>query len=527
MESRNIVAIEIASSKVKGAVASVGPDGSITVLAAEERPAVNNVRYGRVQNIREVSGAVADILQALQEAPGVAPRKVKALAVALGGRSLSASAAKASLKFPHECEITDSQVQRLIYEATRDFMGDKNIEATVPRKFFVNNTAVTKAVGNFGTTLRGEFMMLTCGKETRQNLDRVRYGDVEAKDITYILRPTAIADFVLTADERQLGCALVDFGAETTTVSVYKDGTLAFLCTLPMGSRLITLDLKAGLGVTEETAENYKLTVGSLAENNAADTNGEEINAYVRARAGEIAANIVNQLELAGYNAENLASIVLTGGGAQLPEFSNLLAAQCKLPVRVAEMPGNIVFRVAGRNNPANIDIMALVCAAARIPDYNCLEMPVAEEFVSFFPEEDKPILFKEDDEEEKRETLKKEDKKEEYQPVVATKGPRKPPTEDDDDLLDDDEDDEEEELVEEQPKTKKRGFFHFGRKKNKYEEEEQEEEFEEEEEEEEEIYEEPEPDNDPDNYNKTRRSIDDMLSKFSGLFTTKDEDIY
>ena len=138
MEPRTIVAIEIASSKIKGGVAAVGPDGRISVLAVEEIPGINNVRYGRIQNIREVSLMVNEIIGRLEKNPSLGGRKVKAMTLSLGGRSCSAQPATASIKFPKECEITETHVQRLGYEAARDFMGDKNIEAMVPRMFYVN-----------------------------------------------------------------------------------------------------------------------------------------------------------------------------------------------------------------------------------------------------------------------------------------------------------------------------------------------------------------------------------------------------
>ena len=259
MEPKTIVAIEIASSKIKGAAGNVGPDGRITVLAVEEIAGLNNVRYGRVQNIREVSAAVNEIIRRLENAPGIKPRKVRALAVSLGGRSLSGAPAQAAQKFPKECEITERQVERLAFEATHDFMGDKNIEATVPRIFYVNNAAVRRPVGTFGESFRGEFVMITCGKETRQNLDRIKYDTIDPGKVTYIIRPTAVADLVLTPDEKELGTALVDIGAETTTVAVYKEGTLAFVCTIPMGARLITFDLTSGFNITEEAAEAMKM----------------------------------------------------------------------------------------------------------------------------------------------------------------------------------------------------------------------------------------------------------------------------
>ena len=67
MEARTVVAIEIASSKIKGGIASVDSDGRVTVLAIEEIQGTNNVRYGRVQNIREVEGMVNEIIRKLQK----------------------------------------------------------------------------------------------------------------------------------------------------------------------------------------------------------------------------------------------------------------------------------------------------------------------------------------------------------------------------------------------------------------------------------------------------------------------------
>ena len=41
-----------------------------------------------------------------------------------------------------------------------------------------------------------------------------------------VLAPKALGNAVLTETDRRLGCALVDLGAETTTVSVYKNNIL-------------------------------------------------------------------------------------------------------------------------------------------------------------------------------------------------------------------------------------------------------------------------------------------------------------
>lgn len=365
MEASSLVAIEIASSKIKGAAAVVGSDGRITVLAVEEVHAPNSVRHGRVQNVREVSAAVNDIIRRLEANPAVAPRKVMAVTLSLGGRSLGGTPATATLQFPKEIEVSEQTIRRLRNEAEKDFFASKNIEETIARNYYVNNVQVSPAVGTVGNNLRGEFLMLTCARENRQNLERLKFETIRSGNVAYKLRPLALADAVLTDDDRQLGCALVDFGAETTTVAIYKNGTLAFLSTLPMGSRLITRDLMAGLTLTEAAAEDFKITLGDLSENPAESANAEEVNNYVRARAGEIAANIVNQIEVSAIGAENLgAGIILTGGGSRLPEFGTMLGAQSRLAVRSAALPACVRFADPAQATTANIDIVAMLMAA-------------------------------------------------------------------------------------------------------------------------------------------------------------------
>lgn len=536
MEPKTIVAIEIASSKIKGGVATVGPDG-MTVLAVEELPGIGNVRYGRVQNIREVSGMVNEIIRKLEKAPAVSPRSVKAAVISLGGRSLTATPAKSGLKFPNECEITENHIARLEYEASQNVMLDKTIVETVPRMFYVNRTATPKPVGTFGETVQGEFMFITCAKETAQNLDRLKFEKVDHDSIKVVLRPTAVGDMVLTPDERELGCALVDFGAETTTVSVYKDGSLAFLSVIPMGSRLITLDLMSGLGLTEEAAENYKITLGTLGEvNNAENTNAQEVNAYVRARAGEIAANILNQIERSGYTADDLSKIILVGGGSRLPEFATLLHNQCKMPVRMAEMPASVTFRVAGRNNANNIDIVAILAAGARTLPDSCLSEPVT------IPE---PVPFVEATEEEEETDVREEpvaaqptiDRLRRAQPVYTQRGQRVS-DDDDKDLMSDDPDEGEEQETDNHGK-KGFSFFGIGRKKKKEdkfkddydEEEEYEEEYDEEEgvpyTDEDEIEEEKPRTHkqDDDHYNETKNRINSLRDRIVGFFNGTDID--
>ncbi len=228
----------------------------------------------------------------------------------------------------------------------------------------------------------------------------------------------------------------------------------------------------------------------------------------MRARAGEIAANILNQIELSGYNAQSLSRIVLVGGGAKLPEFATLLGTQCKMPVRMAEMPADITFRVPGRNNPDNIDIIALLAAGAGRSGWECLSA-LPEPAADFEPVSDDEEVAPEEG---RHRTVVVEH-------PASQPASRRLPDEDDETLLSDDED---EPADIEEPK-RRRNFFGLGRKQKDPEPVEEEDKFD--------VFkdddepdESDDPDNeviddDPDHYKKTTHAIDNILSSFAKIF--------
>jgi cell division protein FtsA len=67
---------------------------------------------------------------------------------------------------------------------------------------------------------------------------------------------------ILTDTEKRTGCALVDFGADTTTIAVYKNNILRYLSVLPLGGNNITRDICA-LQLEEDEAENLKVKYGN------------------------------------------------------------------------------------------------------------------------------------------------------------------------------------------------------------------------------------------------------------------------
>ncbi len=380
MEQRYIVAVEIGSSKVKGAVGTVDNDGKMTVKAIEEESLIDCVRYGCIQNVEEVSNRVTRIIRKIENR--VSPRKVKGIYVALGGRSLCSSSREIERQYSDEVEITDRIIDQLKKEALTTGFSDRDVVEVIPREFTVDNMVISNPIGTFGRHIRATLNLLSCKPQIKRNLNRVLNEKLQFKINGYVVRPVAIADLVLSDDEKRLGCMLVDFGAETTTVSIYKSGSLQYLVTIPLGSRNITRDITA-LNYIEERAEEIKKVVGNAnvsevdrRKTSADGIDSTEVNNYVQARAGEIIANIIEQINFAGFKSADLpGGIVVVGSGAKLKGFNSLLETQSKLKVR-SGVPSNVIAIADGRIQPNDaVDVIAILVAATRVTPVECMEI--------------------------------------------------------------------------------------------------------------------------------------------------------
>ncbi|MDE5567178.1 MAG: rod shape-determining protein [Muribaculaceae bacterium] len=416
MDTRYIIAIEIGSSKVKGIAASVGELGDINVVAIEEARLDDCTRYGKIQNVQEVSAHVNDIIRKIENNPRIAPRKVSDIFISVGGRSLSTARAQAQRSFPVPTDITSETIKRLESDASFGLVTDKTNLAMLPYAFYIDNSEVKKVVGTVGKSVRAVFTAIVISPSIVDNLKRLK---IDGRNIHFIIRPTALADLVLTSSEKQVGCALVDFGSETTTVTIYKDQVLQQIITLPIGSRNITRDLMIGLSMTEESADAAKMRSGVSLPGDEKLATDIEINNYISARAGEIIANIMHQIELAGFKPQTLkGGIILTGGGSRLVNFDRLVESQTKMPVRVAAIDSSLQFKGNNLDRNGNIDILAIAKNATEKFDIDCLT-PRPVEVIEQQIEQEKPAVS----------------------PLQDQGYIRRPPI-DDESLLEDDEDD-------------------------------------------------------------------------------------
>ena len=332
-----IVAIELGSSKIVGVAGYRDENGKLVVAAIESMSASNIIiKRGFVQNVDDVYAQIHKIRMMLENR--IAPAKITKVYVGVGGVSVTAEDKVTKRSFHEDSIIKQAHVQILKEECRSKLPTNVDVLDIVSTGYIIDGRSERNAIGATGTTIEAHYKAITAKPLLRKNIDRCIIERSKLPIAGYITSALATADVVLSKEERTLGCVLVDFGADTTNVSVYKNDTLVLLETLPMGGRNITRDIMS-LKLLSTEAEQLKkssgMAIGYKSENNeklkfegdnmvAIDL--AKLSSVVEARSEEIVANVEAQIKRSGYERKELtAGMIVVGGAAQLNGWIKLL----------------------------------------------------------------------------------------------------------------------------------------------------------------------------------------------------------
>ncbi len=321
-----IVAIELGSSKMTGIAGRKNLDGSIQVLACVKEDSSKFIRKGVVYNVDKTALCLTSIITKLQKQ---LKTTITQVCVGVGGQSIRSIRNVIARDLPGETFVTQDMVVELM-DANRnvDYPDQEILDAAV-QEYKVDSQYQLDPVGIQCQRIEGNFLNILQRKTFYKNLNKC-FETAGVRIAELYLAPLALADSVLTETEKRSGCALVDMGADTTTVSVYSKNVLRHLAVIPLGGSNITKDI-ASLQMEEMDAERMKLKYAkAYTENSDIDNNmkytidsdrqveSRKFIEIVEGRLEEIIANVWCQVP-EEYCDKLLGGIILTGGAANMP----------------------------------------------------------------------------------------------------------------------------------------------------------------------------------------------------------------
>jgi len=345
-QSGIVVGLDLGTTKVSAVVGEVDADG-ITILGVGNVPC-RGLRKGVVSNIDQTVRSIREAVDAAQTMAGV---EIDTVYVGVAGSHIRCQVSDGVCAISGR-EVTRADLERVL-EGARAIPvdADRMILHALPREYVVDNQdGIHDPVGMSGVRLQVRVNLVTAATSCIQNVVRcVERCELEVADI--VLEPLAIADAVLSEDEKEIGVAVIDIGGGTSDLLLFADGGIAHTSVIPAGGNNITLDVAAGLRTPVAEAERLKRNYGCALGRMIADDEEIEVpgvgghaprrvarrllSDIIEPSVEEIFGEARRRIEETGLLEQVSSGCVLTGGAALMEGMVECAQEILGMPVRL------------------------------------------------------------------------------------------------------------------------------------------------------------------------------------------------
>jgi cell division protein FtsA len=341
------------------------------VLAADVNEGVLRYRgHGVVESAGMRKGMIAELApasrvvrRASELAENAARFNIDRCVVGVGGPHVRGVNTNGGLELGSRMrEITREDVRAVVDRARAiERPPDREILHLLPRQFILDGQpGIFDPVGMVGSELEVDLHIATCsGSALQSTVTCANRAGLEVTEA--VLESLASAESTLSADERELGAAIINIGAHSTDIAVYFESAVAYTASVPIGGAHFTNDVAIGLQMPVVLAEELKKQYGNAvvtavpeqAEIEIANPQPQRLSLRALAeilepRARELMYYVKESLRQGRVENALGAGCVLTGGGAMLSGLLDAAESQLRVPartgtpMRLSQMPGEL-----------------------------------------------------------------------------------------------------------------------------------------------------------------------------------------
>lgn len=305
------------------------------------------VKNGVIIDLEAAEGVVRLAVDAAERMAGLT---VESLIVNVSCGRLGSDIYTASIDLGGQ-EVQETDLRRVLQAASQSSMKqDRAMLHALPTGYSLDGErGIKDPVSMYGELLGVDMHVVTAERSALKNLElAVNRAHLSVEGM--IATPYASGLAALVDDEAELGCAAIDMGGGTTTISVFAEGRLVHTDAVNLGGHHVTTDLARGLSTRIEDAERLKTVHGSAIATTMdereilsvppmdGDSESQPVNVpralvsrIVRARIEETLELIRDRIHKSGFSPVVGKRVVLTGGASQLvgmPETARKILAR-------------------------------------------------------------------------------------------------------------------------------------------------------------------------------------------------------
>jgi len=257
------VGLDIGTSRVRCVIGEPDEDGKMNIVGIGQAES-KGLRRGIVTTANSV---VESVKKAVDESERISGLEIQMATVNFSGEHLRGENKSGVVAVAGAGrEITDEDVDRAIDSASAiQLPTGWEIVDRLPQEFIVDGQdGIIEPIGMRGARLEALVHLVTSPSAGRQNVVKaVNNSGLEIENV--VLEPLGAATSTLTDEDREYGCALVNIGAEITSLMIFGRGAVQHTAVFPFGGLNFTKDIATGLRVSIPQAEKIKREMGCVA----------------------------------------------------------------------------------------------------------------------------------------------------------------------------------------------------------------------------------------------------------------------
>src|SRR5438876_7667775 len=265
-----VASLDVGTSKIACMIARLKPSPANDALRGRTH-AVELIGYSQIQSRGVKAGAVVDLAeceQSVRQAVALAERmakvRVESVLLSVSGGRLLGQLVEAAAEIKGG-SVTADDVTRVTSTGMHHATGEgRTVLHALPVGYAVDGAKGIRdprgmVARQFGVDMNVVTSDATVAKNLMLVVERCHLN-VEAMAAS----PYVAGLSVLTDDEADLGAAVVEMGAGTTTIATYSGGRFVHASGFAVGGQHITMDLARGLSACIADAERIKTLYGTV-----------------------------------------------------------------------------------------------------------------------------------------------------------------------------------------------------------------------------------------------------------------------
>ena len=347
--SRNVLAIDIGSTKICAVIAKIEDDNSIAITGAGIAKA-QGLKRGSITNIELASRSIKT---AVEDAKRVSGCDVSSAIVSISSAYTKSLNSNGIVNIQTK-EVSLKEIERVMHTSlyNANIPSEYEVLHALPYNFKLDDQDfIEDPLGMNASRLEVETHIITTQKSNLNNLKKAVNGaGIEVDNI--LLNSYASSIATLNEDEKELGVALIDMGGNTSNIAIHSGNAIRYNEFLGVGSNHVTSDLSMALHTPLSIADNVKLTYGSLLtpsndlielpvigdEGSTHEVSLDVVHNVIFARVEETLMILSQFIDKSGLKDQMGAGVVLTGGFSKMEGIRDLaIATFGSMPVRLAK----------------------------------------------------------------------------------------------------------------------------------------------------------------------------------------------